>query len=731
MKRIAEYVFGGLTILAAFVLYVPTFSSTLFFDHIAHEYATGALVAKGLGGRWLGALLNYVTFSFSGLSVAAFRMQNFAFHLSAAMLFFLLFQMLFEALPEESWLHRFRKKIVALATAFFLFHPVQAQTALNVDQMRLEGLMVFAVLAVLYCLMRAMRDASEGALLYKNGWFYVALGFGICSVGTKEAVIVLPVLGVLLDLFFLAQGSLLSLISRVWGHVCFAACFYSAFFVVNSHLALIDMLTGGMRVLSAPGCLHTMSYDHALSAFGYMQAQIPVLLHYLWIFFWPFDLYFDYDVMVLPRLVAPVILASGLGLALLLILAVVLWVYHRRNMVSFGLAWFFVALLPRIAFCAPSQELIGNYKTFLASVGAMVLLAAVAWFVIDWLDTRVMRIESKMGWSLVGLAGCWSVFMLLGASKMHADLSLSPVVFWERETQHTPLHARNFYYLGNALRDQKQDEKAIAAYQHAVVLDNEYADPLIALGEVHQAQGDMHHALSLYVKAEGKKYSPDLASRLFLDEGKAYLALQDFSAAQDALKRSLEAKPAVIEASFYYAQLLKKKMHFEEAYNFVDHYLHACWENADREAVLLKARLAFELGNHREVVQLLDGNLTEKDDNALAFVLAASQYAIENYKRSAELFERVYERCPDNLDVAYNCAQALMKSNKFAAAVGYFKQCTDNVKYPFAQVHVATCLFKNGNIGSAQQLLADLSHQELPEPVRVQLMHIQEEFSRT
>ena len=728
MTRRVEYVLCTVLFVFAFVFYSSTFSSPLFFNQIVHDYSAGIPTEKMGGARWIFYIFNYLTFSKSGLSVEIFRIQNFVVHLASAFVFFCLFKMLFDLMPLDSWLYRFRQKIVLTATGLFLLHPVQTQTVLNVEHMRLEGLMVMMMLLTLYCFLRVLRDAHNDRLWYKNGWMYFALCFAVSAVGTKEACIVLPLLAVVLDWFFIAAGSLARLFSRVWAHVVLFATFFVAFFSVNGHLALFDMVSGCCQVISAPGCLLTASYDQALSASLYALAQIPVLLHYVWIFFYPFDLHFDYDVAIPTNVLHPVVFISLLCLLALVMVSLALWVYNKRNLISFGFCWFFIALLPRVAFCAPSTELVGDYKTFLGSIGMMVMLAGIAWYVIDWLCSNVLHIESKLGWSVVSIAGCWGVVTLLGTTKMHVDLCQNPVVFWQREVAHTPQHARNFYYLANALQAQQETQAAVDAYQRAVVLDEAYADPLIALGEIYHDQGDVHRALSFYLKAEKKKYSVALASRLFLNEGKAYLALQDLDASEDALKKSLQLKPVSVDAYFQYAQLLKKKARFDEAYVHVDRFLRYVWQNDSHDAVVLKARMAFELGQHREVVQLLENNIKESDDVSVSFVLAAAHYSVENYKRSADLFEKVYQRCPDNLDVAYNCAQALMRADKFAQAIAYFKQCNDVSKYPFAPVHTAACLLKNGNVASGQYMVADLQQQDLQMPVKLQLAQLQQDF---
>lgn len=230
ITRRVEYVLCFAMCVMAFVVYAPTFSSHLFFSNLAQEQLSRVDDAVADGARPIFHLLNYSTFSLFGPSVQAFRIQNFVFHLLAAALLFLLFSLLFGLAPTESWLYAFKKKIVLTATGLFLLHPVQAQTALHVEHMRLEGLMTLFVLLALYCFLRTLRDVGLGRAWYKNGWMCAAIcGAALCA-GVKEACIVLPLFAVLLDFFFIAAGSISNLLTRAWEHVVFAVSFFVAFF---------------------------------------------------------------------------------------------------------------------------------------------------------------------------------------------------------------------------------------------------------------------------------------------------------------------------------------------------------------------------------------------------------------------------------------------------------------------------------------------------------------------
>ena len=724
-KKLQYFLCVGIFILA-FVVYAPTFGSALFFNEITNFYEAGLGSTQAiLGGsaRWIFYIWNYLTVSAAGLSVEVFRIQNFVVHLLISMFFFLLFNFLFDQLSDDSWLFKARKKIVLLGTALFLLHPVQTQTVLNVLHMRFEGLMVLMAMVVMLLMMCVIVDEK---LWWKNEKFGVASVIAMCSVGTKESIIVLPVLVALLDWFFVARGSLAVMLNRAVMYTVFCAVFLTSFFVVNNQISLLDIFTGKLTVFSAPGCLITSSHQAALSVYSYFMTQIPLFFHYLWIFFYPLGLSFDYDVTVFDQFLHPIVFVSFVGILLVAFCALAAWCVEKINLFSFAMAWFFVALLPRMTL-VPSSELIGDYKTFLASIGMMIFLSGLFWWILDFLCEKVFFIESRFGWGLIASIVLCGFFWLLGVTKSYGDLWMNPVLFWERVRMHAPNKARTFYNLGVALQDQGKLSDAIDCYQQALLLDSEYADPLIALGEIYQKNGDVQRALSYYARAEKKRQQGSV--RLYLNQGDIYFDQGDLDAAENAFKQVLELQPARQEAIFKYAQLLKIKRRFSQAYEYMDRYLQLSFKEGPREAYLLKAHLAFELGHYKEVIGLLEKRLAPEDDISLSFMLAASYYASENYKKSAEFFEKVYQSCPDNLDVAYNCGQAFMHCDKYAMAIPYFKQCSESEKYPFASVHVATCLFKNGNQNSAHQLFASLDKQDdISVPVKLQLAQLKHDF---
>ncbi len=721
MTRTALYSFFSAISVIAFFVYSVAFASPLFFEDVVALGGGGA--SAGLGNfflaqsRWAVSFWNYITLSYSGLSIEAFRFQNFVLHVLIAWVLLLLLNFVFKQSPEKGWIFRRRRLLALSSSALFLLHPAQAQTALHVVHMRLEGLMVLCVLVVCYGMMRAI---VSGERLERNGWFFASLALSVLAVGTKESIIVTPFLVLLLDWFFIARAQLDEINKRLVMYGIFFGFFYVVFFIINSQFSLLSLITGQMSVLSRPGNLVTSSYQQPLSAYPYFLTQIPLVFHYLSIFLNPFGLCVDYDVPMIFSWNNPIVVFSALAIVALVVGVVAAWYLKRSNLVSFGLIWFFIAIAPRVTL-VPSADIVGDYKMFLASVGMLVLLSAVFLWVIDWVRLNTGLLDSKISKVVLGGAIVWLFVMLTSETRNQCVLWSDSVAFWEYVKIRTPGRARTVHNLGVALAGVGRVSEAMDCYHEAVVLDDQYAEPLVKLGECYQERGDTSRALSYYQRAESVETQPIV--ELHNNKGQLYVAQGDLLRAEEEFKKALAAQPHFSKALFNYANLLKKQGQFAQAYSVINECVKSSVHSADAAMLFLKARLAFEVRDFREVIATLEPRReTIGEDIALQFMLASSYYSMENYRKASELFDRVYSKRPDNLDVAYNYAQSLMKLERYSAAVPYFQQCSvAPEKYPFAPLHAATCLHRNGNHMAAKTALASLEQSFLSEPVQAEL----------
>src|SRR5205823_4482593 len=105
-------------------------------------------------------------------------------------------------------------------------------------------------------------------------------------------------------------------------------------------------------------------------------SQFKVILHYLVMFLWPFNISVEYDWVLAKGFFAFDCLVP---LTILLAIAAALFYRLRKNsadLLSFALLWFFVSIAPRSSII-PSPELLVDYKTYTASFGWLLFLAIV------------------------------------------------------------------------------------------------------------------------------------------------------------------------------------------------------------------------------------------------------------------------------------------------------------------------------------------------------------------
>ena len=127
----------------------------------------------------------------------------------------------------------------------------------------------------------------------------------------------------------------------------------------------------GNMITSRPGAVITPLH--------YLISQFKVIVHYFFIFLWPFNISVEYDWKLVESFFA---IDCILPLCILLCLGVLIVGLLRQNRthpIAFGLLWFCVALAPRSTII-PSPELLVDYKTYLGSCGWLFVIVSVFLF---------------------------------------------------------------------------------------------------------------------------------------------------------------------------------------------------------------------------------------------------------------------------------------------------------------------------------------------------------------
>ena len=181
----------------------------------------------------------------------------------------------------------FKKNALILAiltSALFILHPVQTQTVSYVIQGQLEGLAGLFVIAMTTIFLAAQYTESFTKKTLLTILLFV---LAVLSCGTKEIAIVSPMIILLTDWFFVAQGNWGLIKSRWWIH---AIVYLSVFMVYIYFLKpefFSNLLTLSMEARNNIGNVLTENQTDKILPFHYFISEFKVIIHYIWIFLWP------------------------------------------------------------------------------------------------------------------------------------------------------------------------------------------------------------------------------------------------------------------------------------------------------------------------------------------------------------------------------------------------------------------------------------------------------------
>jgi len=287
-----------------------------------------------------------------------------------------------------------------LAAAFFAVHPVHVEAVANiVGQSELLVACAFLAATVAY-----VRDRMRGELRTRTALLIAALYAIACF--SKEHAIVLPAILIAAELTVIDDAAplrerILRLRPFYLGLVAIAVAFVGARSVVLS-----DHSLGGFAPFTPFSTLHISAADRVLTALGVVPDWIRLLL-------WPARLSSDYGP-------PDIDIAQGVSIGqlpgLLLLVAIVAFAVvlrRRQRVISFGICFMALTLLPSSNFILPAGIVLAERTLFLPSVGAMLVVGALAVLIAEMMRARATHSRRAP----VAAAAFVALMLALGASR--------------------------------------------------------------------------------------------------------------------------------------------------------------------------------------------------------------------------------------------------------------------------------------------------------------------------
>jgi protein O-mannosyl-transferase len=283
---------------------------------------------------------------------------------------------------------------VALGVALlFAAHPVHVEaTALGVNQGEILVALLAAIMATRYLDRRREGDGTLGPI----DWIQLGGLYLIASL-TKESGMVIPAL--LLAVEFCVDGPPLRARIR-------------SLLPGYAGLATVALAVLAVRALILSGEEATPSRAEALDGLGIqgrVLTMLPVVTHWVRLLSWPLHLQADYA----PQEILP---ATGFGppqalgaAILVLMVGAGILARHRLPMLTTGLAWAGIALLPVSNLLFPTGIVLAERTLFLPSIGWLIAvgtLGCALWERAEqWKSRRVVHTALSVVTGLLVIAG--------------------------------------------------------------------------------------------------------------------------------------------------------------------------------------------------------------------------------------------------------------------------------------------------------------------------------------
>ena len=669
------------------------------------------------GSRWISYWLNSIHYKIGKFDPFSYRIGNLIIHTINGLLIFFLSSTALTWSKRKTFFSENAFGISFITALLFLLHPVQTQTVSYVIQGQLEGLATLFILSTLLVYLCRAKSSNSAVQLVLTIILFILASL---SCGTKEIAIISPLLIALFDWFFIAQGNIKSFCSRLWlqGALLLTIVGWYIYFLKPAFFT--DIL--GFKIVAKNNIGNVITHDpkQVITPWLFFISQFKVIIHYLWIFLWPFNISVEYDWMLVKSFFAPDCLVP---LALLISIGYLTIKTLRNdatNLACFGVLWFFICIAPRSSII-PSPELLVDYKTYMASYGWLFLIAtalvAFGHICIPLFKKIPVLQKEYLATSLM----IFALILPLGYfTQQRNRVWSSGKEFWLKVIEAAPGKARAYNNYGVELSQQfKQYKESIPFFEKAIAMDGNYPDPCNNLAVAHSYLGNTDAAIEALKK--GLKINP------YYPEGynnlaSFFLQKKMYDQAEKILLHALELRPHYGKAKFNLGRVYLETNQQERAWEcFKDACLKADLDN--ELGFSTYAKISLSLKKYIDAIvgytRTLECNPTNQE---ALFNMGNAYFFINDFERAITCFKKAANANPEDIRIWYNLGEAQFKMNDIDNSLKTFEHIRAHNKHiPQINLRIANCYEKLNNYQKAQEALQEvitMGTTQVPDNVR-------------
>lgn len=674
-----------------------------FYDIRHHTFAS--LFFKST--RWISYWINTVLYNIGGYNPLYYRLFNLSVHLINGALIYFILRKLLARVHQQHFIAKHASLIAAVTMALFLLHPVQTQTITYIIQGQLEGCAALFCLSII-ALFIVIAERQQSRISYAA----IALLPVIATLasGTKEIAIITPLLVLLVDWFFFAKGSVTALKKRWYVHALLALVTFGCYGWLLGGTFFLNAFGLKSTITSNFGNLITESLATTITPYWYFISQFRSLVHYLWIYLAPIGLCADYDWRMVNGFAD-----IDVWLPFLLLTAIALftgWLLYKNKIAvfAFGVLWFFISMAPRTTI-VPSNELVNDYKTYLASFGWLLLIAiALVWLLETYAHKKPL---------VHALAGFLLLSTLCISTYSRNQSWSSGYAFWKDVTEKAPTKARAYNNLGVHALELDNKQEAVWAFRRAISIEpNTFQDPYINLGAYYDREGE--HDLAILMLRRAIMINPNKETAWF-NLGNALQKSGSNDLAEKAYEQAVAIAPHYGKAWFALGTMALERQDKTQAHEYFKESVTNADVDFHPEALQAYAQTSLELGYFTDAQQAFAHlRVVFPHDITAAINEANCAFLAGNPEESFNLYSTLSKRVPVTVDPRplYHLGEVCCAMNRFKDGLACFNEVATVDHSPRIQIQRAWCLMNSGDPEQARQILMQLTSLPMDEHTR-------------
>lgn len=658
--------------------YVYIVNNEAFKEYINHPFSVRQTLST-LSNRSVVLDSLYLNYSLGGFNVFGFHVLNITIHALTSLLIFIFLKstVLFFQFSRPRNNSNVKVNIPLIASLLFAVHPINSQAVTYISNRST----LIATCCYLFSFLFFIKGILQSHLFTNSQrkeinfikvflFYFLSITFLLVGYGSKLIIITAPVLFVVYYLFFILQRSLIK--SRFLNKLSFGILLgflASPLFLIYLSKYINPQWLAGLKntllskFLGQVFMTFDVTKDHFSSTIYLLTEFKVIVFYYLKMLILPFNQNVDPDFQISTGITN---ISTQCALFILLsILMLGIFCYKKKPLISFGIFWFYITLLPTSSII-PLVDTVAEHRVYLPSIGIVIIVSVI---LSNLYYSQQIKSAGRVINCLIFIISPIVLFSILTIQRNF--IWKNEINLWYDAAKKSPRKPRVFNNLGEAYEKKEDYQKAIEALKKAIAISPGYDYAHNNLGTVYGKLNQIDLAIKEYqLVLNINNRFPTVHFNL----GKAYEMKGMFDEAIQEYSLAIKQQSDFYQAYFNLANIFSQRNSYKKAISTYQQFLKYKPSHPIAH---------FELGNMFVKTKNLDkafsyfSKAVKLNDNLHpAKVAMGNIFMVKgNFAKAEELYKQVLKIDPDNYIAMNNIGLIYLQHKKIPSyAVQYFRK---------------------------------------------------------